>query len=132
MIDFEATVYAGDTIRLTIPGLGDLAGAKKIYFSVKRYRYEADSRSIVHIERADGLLYFNAVEVDIDDSDHGSLTVMDVVNGDVEVYLHASESVQIFAATYYCDVKVVEADDSVITRMQGELTFEYTITKAVA
>lgn len=129
MINFEATVYAGDTIRLAIPGLGSLTGVQKIYFSVKRYRYEADNRSIVHIELTDGLLYFNASEAK--DKLHGGITITDENDGDISVFLQASESVQIFGATYYCDVKVVEGDGSVITKMQGELTFEYTITKAV-
>lgn len=130
MINFEATVYAGDTLKLPINGLGDLAGVKKIYFSVKRYKSEADNRSILHIEATEGLLYLNAGVAG--EPLHGNITIINETEGDVLVYLHASESVLIAGATYYCDIKVIEADDSVETRMQGELTFEYSITKAVA
>ena len=124
----EVNAQAGDTVSFLLVNLGNLAGAKKVYFTAKLRKTDPDANSIVQVEKTEGLKYIMAQAAA---PGNGSLTVLDEVAGNIRVRLEAADSVKIPQGTYYFDVKIVEADDEVYTLTQGEITFFYDITKAV-
>ena len=124
----EVNAQAGDTVSFQINNLGNLAGAKKLYFTAKLRKTDPDSNSIVQVEMTEGLKYIMAQAAA---PVNGSLTVLDEAVGNIRVRLEAADSVKIPQGTYYFDVKIVEADDEVYTLTQGEITFFFDITKAV-
>ncbi|MEL7591814.1 MAG: hypothetical protein AAGU17_11050 [Anaerolineaceae bacterium] len=125
----DVSVYAGDTIIFELTNLGSLVGAKKVYFTAKSRKSDTDANSIVQIERTDGLKYLNA---QVGTALNGSLEVLDAAVGRIKVKLEAVESIKVQEGTYYFDIKVIEDDDEASSRTQGEITFYYDITKAIA
>jgi hypothetical protein len=125
----DVNVYAGDTVIFELTNLGSLVGAKKVYFTVKSRKSDTDANSIVQIERKEGLKYLNT---QVGTALNGSLEVLDEVVGRIKVKLEAVESIKVVEGTYYFDIKVIEGDDEASSRTQGEITFSYDITKAIA
>lgn len=123
------SAQAGDTVNFQITGLGNLMNAVKIYLTVKQRKTDPDANSIVQWELTSGLKYIMAT---VGTPGNGSLTMLDNVNGNIELKLQASESVRIPEGTYFFDVKVIENTAEVYTKARGEITFFYDITKAVS
>lgn len=124
----DVIAYSGDSLTLSLTGLGSLADATKVYFTVKTNPADADTASIIQIEKTAGLTYINGAA---GTAGNGSLTVTDAALGNITITLVASESIKITPATYLYDVKVVRAS-GVSTLTQGKIAILPDITKAVA
>lgn len=125
----DFAIYAGDSIGITITGLGSLAGIKKVYFTVKAKKTDPDTQSLIQVEYSEGLLRINKTSAV---RENGSIQILDAATGEIRVYVAAIESVKVPAGVYYYDVKVIEGDDDAITRTYGEITLHATITKATS
>lgn len=129
VVGSRVNVYSGDTIRFRLSNLGSLVGVKKLYFSAKQSKTDADTKSIVQIEKTSGLKVLNAAA---GTANKGSLAVVDIDAGVIDIVLQAPESIKIKAQTCYMDIKAIESNDEATTRMQGQITFYDDITKAVS
>jgi len=72
----------GDTLSVSLTGLGSLAGRSKLWFTVKRDDDDIDSESLIQVEETAGLLYFNGgaatagnATLVVDDEDAGNVTI---------------------------------------------------------
>jgi hypothetical protein len=124
----DVIAYAGDTLSFSLTGLGSLADASKLYLSVKSSPNDADTASIIQLEKTAGLLYLNGAA---GTAGNGSLTVTDATLGNITATLTPTESVKIACTTYFYDVKKITASGA-STCTQGKIEFVSTVTKAVA
>jgi hypothetical protein len=78
------TVRRGDTLSLSITGLGDISGRSKLWFAVKSdARQDTDAQALLFVEETAGLTVLNAA-VHTTTTD-GTITVDDAVAGNITI-----------------------------------------------
>jgi hypothetical protein len=123
------TVPRGDTISITLTGLGSLAGRTKLWFTVKGNNENTDIQSIIQIEENAGLTYFNG-EVAATPAD-GSVTVDDEDAGDITITLIASRSAELEVTNKLVyDVQVLAT--TVTTLTSGDFIVSGDVTRATS
>jgi len=70
----DITCQRGDSLSASLTDVGALTGYSKVYFTVKRDTADADTASIIQIEKTAGLKYFNGA---VGTPANGSLTIDD-------------------------------------------------------
>jgi hypothetical protein len=101
------TIHRGDTISISLTGLGDLSDAYDIIFTIKRSSGDPeDSASMLQVRMEGGLIYLNG-EVAAD-SALGDILVVDEAEGDIEISVEAEASAELVPSEcYVCDVQVL-------------------------
>lgn len=124
-------VYSHTTWDITLTGLGDLSSRTKLYFTAKDApTIESDAEALVSIEETDGLLYIGGTVPDEGDEVLGAITVLDEVEGNINITLDASMSA--FAATSaFYGVKMITAS-SVVLVSEGTFEIETPVPRAIA
>ncbi len=121
----DIVAMRGDSMSVSLTGLGDLTDYVSIDFSVKMVRRDTDANAIVHIRLNlsglnDGLLIFNeAAEAN---PLLGSITIDDILVGDITVALDETRTALIeVEEEMYWDVQLITASD-VTTLTEGKFT----------
>lgn len=122
----DITIVRGDTVSISLTGLGSLAGMEKLYFSVKDNYRNADSESIIMIEAGTGLVYINGAIATT--PANGSLIIDDESAGDITITLKAVESAKLVCKPYYCDIQIITAS-GVFTLHSGNFVVVGDITR---
>ena len=87
------TIQRGDTLTVSISGLGDISGRTGLWFGVKKAVRYADTKALVLIEETAGLEYINEAAASV--AGNGSITVTDESNGDITITLAAVETAKL-------------------------------------
>jgi len=124
----DITCTRGDSLSASLTDVGALTGYSKVYFTVKRDHDDADSVSIIQIEKTAGLKYINGAAAT--SSSNGSLTIGDEATGDITIALDEVETAKLSAGVYYYDVQIVRTAGTVSTLTSGEFTVSADVTRA--
>ncbi|MHB9032338.1 MAG: hypothetical protein ACYC6L_04735 [Anaerolineae bacterium] len=124
------TITRGDTVTVSLTGLGSLAGRSKLYACFKTNKGYADSQSTMLIEETAGITVLNgaayATTTDV------TLTVNDENVGNITfVFKPAVSSVLPIENGYY-DVQMVTAAGAVTTKSSSNYQVSADVTRAVS
>lgn len=128
----DLIIHRGDTLSISLTGLGILSGRDKLYFTVKKSWDDSDLRSVIMIEETDGLVVLNGA-VPLDET-KGSLVVLDDLVGNISINLAASESLKLTPAKdLFYDVQIIRSEGGlpVLTLTSGLVTISADITRTV-
>jgi hypothetical protein len=125
------TVYRGDSIEISLSGLGDISDRSKVWFTVKpRIGDVADSASMIQIDSDNGLTVINAGTPQ--DSSNGSIAVTDEVEGDLTVSIAPADSVSLVPDSgYVYDIQVQRSGGGIYTLATGSFKVIEDVTNAV-
>jgi hypothetical protein len=122
------TILRGDTLSVSIAGLGDISTRTKLWWTVKLETSDADTAAIVQIEETDGLLRLNGAagtallgDITVDDENAGDITITldETATDDLVPRRNMSYDVQMLTAT------------AVTTLTTGTLHVTADVTRAV-
>lgn len=125
----DITCQRGDTLSAALTDVGALTGYSKIYFTVKQDSADADSASIIQIEKTDGLKYLNGAAAGT--AANGSITIVDEATGDITIALDEVETAKLNPGSYSYDVQIVRTAGTVSTLTAGTFEVAADITRAV-
>lgn len=125
----DITCQRGDSLSISLTDVGALTGYSKVYFTVKRDTADADTASIIQIEKTAGLKYLNGA---VGTPANGSLTIDDEASGDITIALDETETAKLDPGVYSYDVQVVRTAGTVSTLTEGTFTVAADITRATA
>lgn len=128
----DLTIHRGDTWVANLSGLGSLAGrtgAKKLWFTFKRSKSDADTASKVMITEGAGMVYLNGAAGTASD---GSILVTDEATGALTITIKAAATAQLAPSTRYVyDIQIMETAGA-RTITEGDLTVEADVTQATS
>jgi len=128
------TAHRGDSLSVSLTGLGSLAGYVSLDFTVKRSKNDSDDEAIIRIRKNasgldDGLLRLNGALATAGD---GSLVVDDEAAGNITVNLAASATAKLKpSGGHHYDVQMIDAT-IVKTKTEGTFVIPADVTRAVA
>lgn len=123
------TVHRGDTMVASMT-VGALTNYSKLWFTVKRDYVDADTASIIQIEKTAGLLYINGVA---GTPANGSITIQDEAAGAITITLAAAEVAKLSSGSYQWDVQILRSSGiPVSTLVYGEFILVDDVTKSIA
>lgn len=129
------TARRGDTMAVSLTGLGDISSVDKIWFTVKRDANTPDAKAILMICKittpaSNKIVYINGAAAGTDE-DKGSITIDDALTGDITINLDAEIAAVLPAhnALVY-DVQVLDGSD-VDTLAEGTFKLLADVTLAV-
>jgi hypothetical protein len=119
-----------ETWNFSLTGLGNLTGYDKIWFTVKKKRSLPDTESEIQVEIVSGLLY--AGKAPATDSSQGSITVDDLVSGDLSFSVDeaATQLIETYGQCLY-SIKWKSASGDVLTLTEGSAIISGDITRAI-
>ena len=125
-------IDAADYMELNISGLGDLTGRTKLWMTLKKSKEDVDASAWFQIEETAGLVYINGTAAGT--PANGSITVTNVLRGDITVELDGVETLKLTNAEGkgYFDIKWINAAGKQLTLRRGKTTVIADITRAVA
>lgn len=128
------TITRGDTLSVSLTGLGSLSGYVSIDFTVKKERSDTDDEAILRIRlnasgTDDGLLRVNGAAAS--DDSKGSITIDVEADGDITVSLDADIANSLIEDTNDYDVQLITAS-AVTTLTEGVCEVVEDVTRAVA
>lgn len=127
------TAHRGDSLSVSLTGLGSLVGYVSLDFTVKRSKANSDDEAIIRIRKnasgeGDGLLRLNGKEATAGD---GSLVIDDEAAGNITVNLAASAMAELTAwSGYHYDVQMISAT-AVDTKTEGLFVVSADVTRVV-
>lgn len=125
------TITRGDTLSVSIAGLGSIANRTKLWFTVKRSTDEIDAASVLQVEETAGLIYANGATYGT--AAHGTITVTSEAAGNITIGIDEAATAWLVPATgYVYDVQVLRSTGAVNTLTSGLLTVAADVTRAVA
>jgi hypothetical protein len=125
------TAHRGDTLSAALENIGALTNYSKIWFTVKRDYADADSASIIQIEKTGGLLYINGAAAGT--AANGSITIDDEPTGDVTIALVAAETAKLSPGNYQYDIQILRSSGTAVSTLTyGEFVVAADVTKATA
>lgn len=134
--DADIAVFRGDTLDLSLSGLGNISDYESMYFTVKYfYKKDSDSESTLQVVKRlsgtnEGLLYVNGVPSS--GSSLGIISIIDSANGDVNIFIDASVMAQVSIKDYQYDYELIRIDGTVSTLTTGVMSVVGDVTRAVA
>ena len=123
------TAIRGDTLVAVLENIGSLVGYTNLWFTVKRDYADADTASIIQIEKTAGLKYINGA---VGTPANGSLTIDDEATGDITIALDETETAKLDPGVYSYDVQVVRTAGTVSTLTAGTFEVAADVTRATA
>lgn len=129
------TILRGDTLSVSLTGLGSLANYFSLYFTVKNHYGDLDTEALLMIKKNlsgvdDGLIYING---ESGAAAHGSITIDDNALGNITITLAAEEVAKLWVGTFPYDVQIVRsAGIPVSTLTVGVFAVPGDYTRAVA
>lgn len=128
MVSDDLNVRRGDTWSQQLLGLGDLTGWTEIWFTVKSSYSDSDIEAIVAIEQTVGLVRLNGAATT---AAWGSITVNNVVNGDLTLALEPEATSELEVTSYAYDVQAI-IGGVVTTYAFGNFTVPGDVTRAIS
>ena len=126
----SVTIQRGDTLSLSITGLGAIAAGDELWFTVKGFPIsEDDTKAALQINRTTGLIYING-EVAATAA-NGSITVTDATAGNITIALTAAESAKLPIILGEYDVQRKTAAGAYSTMTQGIARIAHDVTRRV-
>ena len=124
------TIRRGDTVTVSLTGLGDLSTYTKIWLTFKDRLGRTDAQSILQIEKTGGLLYLNGVA-------HGTaadaaMTIADEATGAINILIKAVATAELIPHSGTYDVQGMTSGSVVNTLAEGTYLVEGDVTRAVA
>ena len=127
----DINILRGDTVVVTLTGLGDISDRTKLWLTIREAPSDADSESVVQVEETIGLVYLNGAAAGTPTD--SSLVVDDQVAGDITWTLKPAASATLTTTTLpKYDVQVLRAAGVVNTLTQGDATISADTTRAIA
>ena len=127
----DITIHRGDTVTITVTGLGDISGRTKLWFTVKVKKHQPDAEAIIQIEETAGMIYVNGAAAAV--SDRSTFTVDDEAAGDVTIVLDGADTVDLEPRPdMYYDFQYLTADGDPITKSPGSCDITADVTRAIA
>jgi hypothetical protein len=123
------TAIRGDTLVAMLENIGSLTGYSNLWFTVKRDYADADTASIIQIEKTAGLKYLNGAT---GTPANGSLTIDDEATGDITIALDEVETAKLDPGVYVYDVQVVRTAGTVSTLTAGTFEVAADVTRATS
>ena len=135
VIGGDVTVYSHTTIDVTLTGLANMTGYKKIWFTAKRARENTDAESTLQLllsnpvdGTADGLIYINRTLCDATLRAKGEIQYLSATS--IRLLIEAGANTLGDEDSIYYDVKAQLSDDSVIPiSEEGKFTCKLAITR---
>lgn len=124
----DITILRGDTVTISLTGIGSLVGRDKLWFTAKHSTNDPDTASVIQIEETAGLLYFNGAAAT---AAHGSLTVTDEDAGNIDIVIKGASGASLVPGALVYDVQML-IDVDPTTKAQGYAEVVGDVTKAVA
>lgn len=123
------TIRRGDTVTISITGLGNITSRTKLWFTVKESENDADTASIIQIIEGTGLVYLNGAAAT---AAQGSLVVTDATAGNVTITLAAAatEDLELSSRLYY-DLQYLSAA-GVTTLTEGNAKVVRDATRSIS
>jgi len=116
------TIQRGDSLSVSITGMGDISTRTKLWFTVKESRAHTDAQAIIQIEESAGLVYVNGADASARAA-NGSITVDDAAAGDITVALDEAETDDLSpdARLYYdyLDISITTDDPLLSTSIES-------------
>lgn len=128
------SIMRGDTLSISLTGLGSLSGYVSIDFTIKKKKSSSDNDAILRIRKNlsgsnDGLLRINGEEAS--EATNASLTIDDIDDGDITIVLAAAESKTLVSQVdLYYDIQKITAT-AVSTLSEGYCDVNADVTRAV-
>jgi len=134
----KVTIHRGDTLVLPFPGLGDITGRSKIWFTVKEKRGDpADTAALIQVFETvgtgdvDGLLFINGAAAAT--IGNGSIVVDDAVAGDITITIAAVEVAKLVASNQRVyDVQMVTTGGVVTTLQLGDCVIAEDVSRVTS
>lgn len=124
------TIRRGDSLGVSITGLGDISGRSKLWFTVKSSTGEADSAALIQIEETAGLLYINGAAAGT--AANGSITVTDESAGDLTIALDEMETAKLSpSGSLSYDIQILDSGD-ITTLTDAEANVTADVTRATS
>lgn len=128
--DGELTLLRGDTLAITLSGLGDLSGRQQLWFTLKSKRSDPDTSAILLVEETDGLLVLAGTEPG--DGETTAITVEDMESDAVTIVVSAAASRKLAPTTTgVWDLQVRDADGNVRTLVHGAAKITADVTQRI-
>lgn len=126
----ELTLLRGDTLCVTLAGLGDLGGRQKLWFTLKSKRSDPDSAAQLLAEETEGLLVLAGAEPGAEET--AAIAVEDAESDAVTIVVSAAASRKLQPTTTgVWDLQVRDGDGNVRTLAHGALTITADITQRI-
>ena len=123
------TIQRGDSLSISLTGLGNISTRTLLWFTLKRSLSDADSASIIQIEETAGLMYINGAA---GTAGNGVITVTDAVVGNATITLQEADTDDLVAALgLYWDVQWSDGT-TVTTARVGPGNIVDDVTRAIA
>ena len=122
------TCLRGDTLRFTLPQMGDLSNRAKLVFTAKANVNDSDSMAVLQVLEGTGLVRLNGIGQVF--SSTASLTVSSVSAGAVNLEIDASVTAQLAVQDLVWDVQAI-LSTGVTTPVRGTLTVVADVTQSV-
>jgi hypothetical protein len=113
----DLTIQRGDTLTISLTGLGNISARTKLWFGLKSSASDTDAAAKVRIEETIGLEYINGAS---GTPANGSIVVTNATTGAATITLAAVESAKLSIATdWIYDVQMMTAAGVVTTLTSG-------------
>jgi len=122
------TAQRGDSLSISLTGLGDISTRTKLWFTVKTGTTVADTASTVQIEETAGLLYLNGAA---GTSGNGVITVTNATTGALTVTLQEADTANLTIGDYVYDVQVLTSGGTVTTLTAGTFIVTADVTRTI-
>ena len=122
------TIIRGDTLRVSLPSVGNITTQLKSIFSVKATVNDTDQQSILQIIGGTGLVRLNGAEVM--SPDVASLSVRDAENGSLDLEIDASVTAEMAVNDFVWDLQI-QSPTGIQTPLMGTLNVVADVTRAV-
>jgi len=125
----DISILRGDSLSISLTGLGDISARTKLWFTVKLDTEDADAAAIIQIEETAGLLYLNGAVAAT--PANGDITVSDEVTGAITVTLDEIETAKLVVRSVLVyDVQMLTATD-VDTLTSGAAAVTADVTRVI-
>ena len=127
----DITVQRGDTVVISVTGLGDITNRTKLWVTAKFGKSDADSAAIFQITEAGGLLILNGASAGT--TTDASISVTNQATGALTITLKPAITDDLSpGAGWYADIQVLRSTGAVDTLATYDLAVTADVTRSVA
>jgi len=124
------TAHRGDTLIVSLTGLGSISARSKLWFTVKGGQEDTDAQATLFVEETAGLSVVNAAAYAT--ATDGAIVVTDEATGALTITIKPAVTDDLVPSTYYYDLQMLTTGGVVDTLTYGVFTVNSDITRAVA